>query len=607
MNRHLVLFLILFSLAGGLAAQGFVEPEVLTTEVLLSQRQAPPESELQMVLRVKIAPGLHINANTPTKDDLIPAVFQLKPSASIQLVSVVYPKPLLKKFAFDSEELAVYEGEVEIYATLHVSPQALPGVQPLEGVFSYQGCNESSCFFPAEVKFSMPLEIVPAGTPVVRDTSALSLGVKSVPSPPGDSAPKMETSTLRLTRDEQRAMEILERGLFYALAAFFLVGLALNLTPCVYPVIPLTVSYFGSQKGRSRGASFVSALFYLLGIALSFALLGILSGQAGKQWGFLFQSPWFVAVIVTIILLMAASMFGAFEISVPTSLLTRFGGAREGIWGALIMGLTVGVIIAPCAAGIIIGLVGLVAKLGLVAKGGLLFFAMGLGLGIPYLILATFSGLLNRLPQSGMWMLWVKKFFGFLLIGVALYFIIPQLEIVHDKLFFMLGLLGIVGGLLLGFFGQEGQSEGFTWFRRIFGGLLILMSLLWFNKSIEAKPAELPWIHYKGQSISELTAAGKPIFIDFYADWCAPCKQLDRETFSDSRVAETMAAFTLLKVDCTKPNAETRELMRRFSVSGMPTLLFLTPAGEEIPELREIGFIPPEKYLTSLQRALRTR
>jgi thioredoxin:protein disulfide reductase len=607
MNKFSVLSLAILCTLAASFAQGFVEPEVLTARALLSQKQAVPGSSLRLAIVATIKPGLHINSSTPTEEFLIPTILQVAPSPFITCDTVLYPKPVFKKFAFSENKLSVYEGEFPVFAVIRVSPQAGLGLVQVQGELSYQGCNENSCFSPSEHKFVLPLEIVPAGTLVVHDTSAIFSAGMMTKRAEDLTAQKDDSAKLLLTQDERRALGILEHGLIYALAAFFLVGLALNLTPCVYPIIPLTVSYFGGQSGRSRGSSFVSALFYLLGIALSFALLGVLSGLAGKQWGFLFQSPWFVVVVATIILLMAASMFGAFEISVPTGLLTRFGGVREGLFGALIMGLTVGVIIAPCAAGIIIGLVGLVAKLGLVARGGLLFFVMGLGLGTPYLVLATFSGLLNRLPQSGMWMLWVKKFFGILLIGVAIYFVTPQIELIYDKLFFLLGLLGMVGGLLLGFIGQEEQTRGFKLFRRIVGGLIILLGFFWLNESIHSKPSELPWTHYSGQSMEELTAAGKPVFVDFYADWCAPCKQLDRETFAESRVKEKFAEFSIIKVDCTKPDAQTRAFMERFAVSGMPTLIFLAPSGQEIGELREIGFIAPEKFLASLQRALQSQ
>ncbi|MBN2356689.1 thioredoxin fold domain-containing protein, partial [candidate division KSB1 bacterium] len=448
-------------------------------------------------------------------------------------------------------------------------------------------------YAPGEAPIETRITIVPAGTIVSEKHGEIFQDAQ-----PGQ-------PELSFTEDERRAMRVLEQGIIYAVFAFFLVGLALNLTPCVYPVIPLTVSYFGGQSSRSRGANFIKALFYLTGIAISFALLGIVSAMAGKQWGFLFQSPWFVVVIASIILLMAASMFGAFEITVPSALLTKLGRSREGIIGALIMGLTVGVIIAPCAAGIIIGLVGLVAKLGLVFKGGLLFFVMGLGLGLPYLLLATFSGLLNRLPQSGMWMVWVKKVFGFLLIAVALYFIIPQIERIYNKLHFLLGILGIVGGLLLGFLDHSGEySRGFKRFRWIVGILLVVSAAWLTHAAIQSKPTYLPWLHYSNQTVEEITALDKPIFIDFYADWCAPCKQLESETFSDARVVEAFSSFTLIKVDCTKPDATTRAFMERFQVSGLPTLVFLNDQGDEVKDLREIGFVGADKFLASLQTVL---
>ncbi|HOT95694.1 MAG TPA: cytochrome c biogenesis protein CcdA [bacterium] len=602
-----IAFLFLFSMAGIAAAQGLAEPEILTVQASLAPAQARAGAEIAVVVTARIASGLHINSSEPTADFLIPTQLQLAPAPQLQIGVVRYPKPLFKKFAFYSEDLSVYEGEVAFSCSARIAPEAAPGKLTLTGVLSYQGCNENTCFSPAEKRFTLPLEIVAASAETEPGGAEFAAAGRQTGDGPEQAVTGAGSAALKLTRDEQRAMQILEKGLFSALLAFFLIGLALNLTPCVYPVIPLTVSYFGGRSGRSRGSSFINALFYLAGIALSFALLGVLSGLAGKQWGFLFQSPWFVAVVVTIILLMAASMFGAFEISIPTVLLTRFGTAREGLVGALVMGLTVGVIIAPCAAGIIIGLVGLVAKLGLVAKGGLLFFVMGLGLGTPYLVLATFSGLLDRLPQSGMWMLWVKKFFGFLLVGVALYFITPQIELLYDKLFFLLGLLGLVAGVLLGFTGHEESTRAFKWFRRILGTLMILLGLHWLNGSIDARPSDLPWMHYKDQSLEALIAPGKPVFVDFYADWCAPCKQLDRETFADSRIKEALANFTLVKVDCTKPDARTRVFMDHFAVSGMPTLIYLTASGEELSELREIGFIPPEKMLASLQRALQAR
>jgi len=491
---------------------------------------------------------------------------------------------------------------------------------------SFQACNDQNCFAPTDENFEISFEVVPApkAAPIEIKEAELKPAPQAVEevapettpikiedeastqiSPETEQPEQVTTPAARFTTDELKAKKIIEKGLPYAIIAFFIFGLALNLTPCVYPVIPLTIGYFGGQSGRSKGSSFLMASFYVIGIAIIFAILGLISGLAGKQWGFLFQNPWFVIVVTTIILAMAASMFGAFEITVPSWLTASLGKSREGNIGALVMGLTVGIVIAPCAAGIIIGLVGLVAKLGIVAKGTLLFFIMGLGLGLPYLILATFSGLLTKLPQSGIWMIWVRKLFGVLLVGVALYFFLPQAKHIYDQQGFFFGLLAIFGGLLLGFLDHApGYTKAFKIGRGIFGVLMILFGIFLVNKAIHTKPSDLNWVHYQNEAIAELQQEGKPIFIDFYADWCAPCKEMDRITFKDERVIEIAKQIKMVKVDCTAPDENIKKFMEKFEVTGMPTLVFIDKNGKEVFEMREIGYLGADGFLEKVNRLL---
>jgi len=568
-----------------------------------SVSQVPPGSSFRIALKVEVQPGFHINSNEPLDEIYIPTEVTFDPVEGVSFGRVYYPEGEVKSFAFSETPLSIYEGEVTIFADVELSDQLQPGLLELTGKLHYQACNDQNCFLPADAPFSVQVKVVPAGSPRIEANEAIFSGFQPYEASPGKGMPSGEQ--VRFTRDERRAKEIIERGFIYALAAFFVFGLALNLTPCVYPVIPITVSYFGSREGESRATAFVNALFYVLGIAIVFSLLGLISGLAGRQWGFLFQNPWFVIGITVIILAMAASMFGAFEITVPSWIMNRFGTAREGTVGAFIMGLTVGVVIAPCAAGIIIGLVGLVAKLGIVVKGTILFFIMGLGLGLPYLILATFSSLLSKLPQSGMWMVWVKKFFGLLLVGVAIYFFLPQASHIHDQLGFYMGTLAIFGGLLLGFLDHApGYTPAFKRFRAVFGILIILIGVFLANRAIHSRPSAIDWKHYAGESIQQLTAEGKPVFFDFYADWCAPCKEMDATTFRDEYVVELSRRFTMVKVDCTSPDEVTRRFMEKFQVTGMPTLIFLRPDGSEIQELREVGYVGPADFARMMEKAL---
>lgn len=602
--KKLLFMLILFTLTfhiSNLQGQDFFDMKFVTVTGKLVQEKVYPGSNVDITIKAEIQPEYHINSNKPKEEYLIPTILKFEPLENASFDKIIYPDPKMATFSFSEERMSVYEGDVTFYCKLTLSDKFPLGKALIKGMLSFQACNDQNCFAPTEESFEIPFEAVVSEETLLKTKTEVFEKVSEEPE-------KMEQETVtavQFTSDEMKAKQIIEKGLPYAIIAFFIFGLALNLTPCVYPVIPITVGYFGGQSDRRKGFNFIMALFYVIGIAIIFALLGLISGLAGKQWGFLFQNPWFVIVITVIILAMAASMFGAFEITVPAWLSSSLGKSREGNVGAFVMGLTVGVVIAPCAAGIIIGLVGLVAKLGIVVKGTLLFFIMGLGLGLPYLILATFSGLLNRLPKSGMWMVWVRKLFGVLLIGVALYFFLPQSTHIYDQQGFFFGLLAIFGGLLLGFLDHApGYTKSFKIGRGIFGILVILFGIFLTNNAIKAKPSALNWVYYENQSISELREEGNPIFIDFYADWCAPCKEMDRKTFKDERVIELARQFTMVKVDCTAPDDNIRKFMNEFQVTGMPTYVFIDRNGMELIALREIGYIGPDKFVEKMNRLL---
>jgi len=627
MKKNLLKFTILFTLIFSipiLYGQSLYDMKFVTISGKVSQEKIVPGSTVDIKIKAEIEPEFHINSNKPSEEYLIPTVLKFEQLENGSFGKIIYPEPEMASFSFSEEELSVYEGNVSFSVKLTLSDKFPVGKSVIKGTLSFQACNDQNCFAPTDENFEIPFEVVsaPKATPVeVKEDVLKPIHQATEQSEPAlvevkedviqqipqqtEEAQQETAPSVELTTEELKAKQIIEKGLPLAIGIFFILGLGLNLTPCVYPVIPITIGYFGGQSGKSKGSNFIMALFYVIGIAIIFAVLGLISGLAGKQWGFLFQNPWFVIVVTTIILAMSASMFGAFEIRVPTWITSSLGGAQQGVIGAFIMGLTVGVVIAPCAAGIIIGLVGLVAKLGIVTKGTLLFFIMGLGLGLPYLILATFSSLISELPKSGSWMVWVRKFFGVLLIGVALYFFLPQAKHIYDQQGFFFGLLVIFGGLLLGFLEHDPDYKiGFKIFRGIFGILMILFGIFWVNKAIHAKPSELNWVHYQNETITELQQEGNPIFIDFYADWCAPCKEMDRTTFKDERVIEISKQINMVKVDCTAPDENIKKFMSQFDVTGMPTLVFIKRDGMEVVEMREIGYLGTDNFLEKVSRLI---
>ncbi len=553
-------------------------------EAYASHERVHAGESFQAAIVATIKEGFHINSHKPTDEYLMPTVVKFDESEGIIFGPVQYPEPRLKKFSFSTSKLSVYEGKTAIIAQSQLSDDTSPSDVKVSGKLAYQACDDQKCFMPRSVRFEIPLKIVKAGEPTKLINEHIF---------------RPEAS---FTPDELRARQVIEKGLAYAVIAFFLFGLALNLTPCVYPVIPMTVSFFMGQGERKKRDMFVLASSYVVGIALIFSILGLISGLAGRQWGFLFQNPWFVIFITIIILSMAASMFGVFEITVPSSLMTKLGKSRQGAIGSFVMGLTVGVVIAPCAAGIVIGLVGIVARLGIVAKGALLFFVMGLGLGLPYLFLAMFSGHMNRLPKSGMWMVWIRKLFGLLLIGVAIYFLLPQAKQINDQQGFYLGVLGIFGGLLLGFLERgEGYPRSFKIIRSTIGVLLIFSGALLVNSALQPEPPAIDWVYYRGQSIEQLQEKNRPLLIDFYADWCAACKELDRRTFRNKKVVKKATEFVMLRVDCTSHDNKCTALTEKFRVSGLPTVVFISSKGEEINRLRAVGFLGPAEMLKKME------
>lgn len=561
---------------GGSAAPKAAEAPV-APRIVLPQTKFAAGHSYPVLLELTIKEGFHINSAKPLEPALISTTVTFAASdPAVTVGRVTYPDAVMKKFKFAKEPLSVYEKTVYVAASISFTEGAKEPLA-ITAHLQYQACTDFACMIPVDTEVTVPL----------------ALGADSQPLEPG-----LFSRHAAHTTGGSASLDALKGGMgLTALVLVFLSGLGLTLTPCVYPLIPVTIGFFGAATGRSRGVTVAHALVYLLGMALMYSVLGMVAALTGSLFGQMMQNPVVVLLLVGTMLALAASMFGAFEIVIPAALMQLGSKSYAGFFGTFVMGLTVGIMAAPCVGPFVIGLLTFVSERQDPLLGFTLFFTLALGLGTPFVFLAIFSGSLQKLPRSGVWMVWVRKMFGVVLIGMALYFARPLIP--SDALFCWLSaIVAVAGGVYLLWEGKKTGGAVFTFFRLGIGlGLiaagLYLMPLNPAKEGLAFKP-------YSKEAVAKALAAGRPVMIDFTADWCVPCRELKSFTFTDERVRAKSAAFDAFAVDLTTVEPDELAAKKDYNVLGVPTVILISPNGTE--QDRFTGFIDANEFLTKLDK-----
>ncbi len=405
-NPLIVLLSVLF-LSTGWGQADFISPkDVVSVDVFLSQDRVHRIEEVKFALVTEIKEGWHINANQVDSEFAIPTEIFIDSLEGVTARGSIFPEFERKQFPFSEDALPVFEGKINIITSLTFADDLPIGEVIVSGSIYYQACNDRICLPPIEIPWNFNIDVVNAREAVTEINQDLFHDEKTVEE-----------------NDEDGTIGgwIQSKGMFITFILVFFGGLALNLTPCVYPLIPITVSYFANQSTGKISKSFVLALFYVLGMALTYSVLGVVAASTGSMLGSALQNPLVLIFISLVLVALSLSMFGLYEIRVPQSLTSVGGKSRQGIFGALFMGLTVGIIAAPCIGPFVLSLLIFVGEQGNPFLGFWLFFTLALGLGVPFLILGTFSGMISGMPRSGVWMVWVRKLFGVILIGMAIH------------------------------------------------------------------------------------------------------------------------------------------------------------------------------------------
>jgi len=361
-----------------------------------------------------------------------------------------------------------------------------------------------------------------------------------------------------------------QNGLLFI--GFFFAGLAVNLTPCVYPMLTVTASLFKSRQSQNETlkSSFPKALTYFFGIAVMYSALGYFAAATGKILGSVLQNTWVLLGVSVIMFVLALSMFGLFQLSIPAQLLNLLGGlgvrpAKQAIGniylGLFISGMLVGVFAAPCIGPPVIALLAAVAANGNPLFGLSAFFVFSLGLGLPYLLLGTFSGSLAKLPKAGYWLIWVERIFGVILLGFSFFYLSLALR-------------------------------------------LDLVHRVWpvtTSANLPGEQSKAVWQPYSDKKVAAAISQNKPVVIDFYADWCISCHELDHFVLSAPQVAARLSQLTTLRVDATNmDNPQVQALIDRYGLIGLPTVIFLDTKGQEIKQARVEGVVSIKEFLESL-------
>jgi len=478
-----------------------------------------------------------------------------------------------------------------------------PGAATLPVEITYQGCKKDSiCYPPQLIVFDVDL---PAATAADRPRN---LPGESSPGEPG------------LVSEQDRLSQlILDGNIFAVLATFAGFGLLLAFTPCVLPMVPILSGIIARQgKDVTTGRAFALSLTYVLGMALTYTLAGAAFAAMGGQIQAALQKPWIIISVAALFVALALSMFGLYELQMPAALQTRISAIsnrqRAGTYvGTAIMGILSALVVTTCVAPPLVASMTVIAQAGDVTRGALSLFAMSLGMGFPLLIIGTSAGRL--LPKAGKWMDSIKGLFGFMMLGLAIWMLDRILPGIVTMLLW--AALVLMAGIFLGAFSSLDPSagtgrklaKGAGLLATVYGAALLigalggqenpLRPLGFIGSQSQVAPMEFKRIKSVADLKHELATAtvqGRPVMLDFYADWCVSCKEMEHYTFIDARVKSNLGNTLLLQADVTANDAEDQALLQYFNIFGPPTIVFFSSQGIERPEFRVVGYMPADEF-----------
>jgi thioredoxin:protein disulfide reductase len=521
------------------------------------------------------------------------------PSTSVQLGTPQFPPGQVKTDDYFGKQEVYHH---ELIASVPVARSSGGALDvPLE--VTYQGCADAGLCYPPQTK-----------TLTVHLPGGASAGGSG----------RGEASTGAAFLSQEWFSNALRGNLLIALACFYLGGLVLSCTPCVLPMVPILSGIIvGSGRPISSGRALALSVSYVIGMALTYAVAGVASAAAGKQVQALFQQWWVIALFAGIFLVLALSMFGLFTVQMPAAVQSRLAELSNrqsaGTFGGVaFMGALSALIVTTCVAPVLVGALLVISQTGAVARGGAALFAAGIGMGTPLLIVGASAGRL--LPKPGPWMDLVKKLFGVLMLAVAVWMLA---RIVPERLTLA---LWAAPALILAWLLWSGIRErsALVWGLRIaglaagiYGVALAAGSALGGTDPLAPIPAlarpvatlafrPIHSVADLDREVMQASASGRSVLVDFSADWCTSCKEMERYTFTDPTVQAVLSNTVLLRANVTQNDSDDQALLRHFGIFGPPTIAFYGTDGHERADYRVVGYMNAEAFAARTRAALHT-
>ncbi len=557
--------------------------------------------------------------------------FKVQEPSGVMVAQVETPAPDIK----DDPNF----GKSEVYhhdfsAVLTLSRALKPG-ETLSLQATYQGCSEKGvCYPPLTKHFRLAAAQSVTSAPQVpaAQTATSSAGAPDAAAIPAFAAAPLaaEEGAGAVGGSTGKIDSLLKSGGFWTVVAFFFgAGLLLALTPCVFPMIPILAGIIAGQRQLTKTRGFLLALGYVLGMAITYAVAGVIAGLSGSLLSAALQNPWVIGAFAFIFVLLAFSMFGFYDLQLPSFLQSKFSDASNRVQGGHLLGVFVmgalsAVIVGPCVAAPLAGALLYIGQTGNVWLGGTALFFMALGMGVPLILVGVSAGAL--LPKTGDWMDYVKHFFGVLLLAVALWLVGPFLSAWLNMLAWALLLITL--GVYLRALDSIplGSSQWrYLWKAQgvvaLLAGIALLLGLFAGGRDIleplaiyTAKgqvAATAPHLKFErvdslaalNAKLAQAKAENRPVMLDFYADWCVSCKEMERFTFSDPKVVARFDRVVLLQADVTANNDADKALLKSFGLFGPPGMIFWRADGAQSPR-RVIGYEAPARFLSSVDEAL---